>query len=257
MKKQLEKLVRNRAPLAARWMLAVFMFVPATLTAQSNDPPPIESTIHESANQAVIDEINAIRNQLGGGIGEQLKGLDLGNPLNAQLQNDFERELNRLATQNSLSLDRAPTKTNDSGSDIESTRKPKNTTNDGQAAIPREIHDKRSPVRSGWLPNQRGTSELHGNPKALLRSLEQKKNFMPSTVGSEFLAFKASITRPQASQIRPLRVAARRLDEIAAELEEIGLYAEADSVRQQAHHFWLKARRGEINNPQSTQPRNR
>ena len=109
----------------------------------------------------IVDQINEIRRQMGGGVAEQLKGMfdDSGRGVE-QLQHDFETELNDLAT--------APRRT--------------------QVAKP--------------------------------------------------LDYECETSRMCVS----LRKAARELDSVAADLEDIGLYKEADKIRASAGELRTRAR---------------
>ena len=118
-----------------------------------------DATDRVEQQSEIVDQINAIRRQMGGGVAERLKGMfdDSGHGVE-QLQRDFERELNDLAT--------APSRV--------------------QVAMPSEC---------------------------------------------------------EASCVcESLRKAARKLDSVAADLEDTGLYHEADRIRASAGELRLRAR---------------
>ena len=118
-----------------------------------------DATDRVEQQSEIVDQINAIRRQMGGGVAERLKGMfdDSGHGVE-QLQRDFERELNDLAT--------APSRV--------------------QVAMPSECE----------------TSCV----------------------------------------CESLRKAARKLDSVAADLEDTGLYHEADRIRASAGELRLRAR---------------
>ena len=69
---------------------------PALGTIQRVSPPPSLAKPKEPSEQ-IIDEIKAIRKQMGGGIADQLKGLGYdGSNWDQQVEAEFENELNRL-----------------------------------------------------------------------------------------------------------------------------------------------------------------
>lgn len=59
-------------------------------------------------------------------------------------------------------------------------------------------------------------------------------------------------SNPEWETKNSLRSAARRLEEVAAQLEELGLYEEADQARQSAINVWRKAR--SESNPDRREP---
>ena len=67
--------------------------------AAAEDSPADESGIEAEAQQnEIIDQINAIRRQMGGGVADQLEGL-MGKPEQSreELQREFDRKLNELS----------------------------------------------------------------------------------------------------------------------------------------------------------------
>lgn len=149
---------------------------PATRLVDLNDPG--------LENQAVVDEIREIRKLLGDGIAERLEGLDLGKsgePMN--LEQVFNRELDRLSKQTS---------------------------------------------QSGGRASSKMTPPEHPAPPD------------PAHV-SHPIALRSTATDPAPAAVR-LRRAARRLEEIAADLEDVHLFQDADEIREQARKFWNKAR---------------
>ena len=155
---------------------------PATTWDDSTDPG--------AQNQALIDEIRAIRKLLGGGIAQRLEGLDLGKPgapMNAEQV--FNEELDRLAKQ-----------TDQPG---------------GAESAPLTPPDQPAPA-----------SQAHV---------------------SHPLAHRSDTKGPASSAAR-LRSAARCLDDIAADLEDIRLFRDADEIRGQARMIWYKARQFESRN---------
>ncbi len=280
MKTQLEKSVCHRIQSSGNWILIVFLCLPGVLKGQAfdqqaaqkgqafNDPAApkgqaiddpaapkgqaIESAAADSvlSNQALIDEINAIRNQLGGGIRDQLRDLDFGKQLEIQLKNDFERELNRLAVQ-------------DAGN-----HKPgvgQKDSNFPGAAPPsdrpyaigpgnREGHPQHPDVPFRFEPRT-GVGPGFGPPPRMFnfhRPIGHESAYPSQNPDS-----RAPGAHRSSNPVGPLRSAARRIDQIAADLEEVGLYAEADSAREQARRFWLNARQLENNGQSANHPRNR
>lgn len=202
MKRSYGVLIRRSTRIAATFFFGVLAFGSGELTAQTEEPAPARSEILSRPDQNLIDEINAIRRQLGGGIAEELKGLNLGNHVENQLREDFDQELNRLAARRqALSIVGSPRLGPDRN----------------------KWHDSRNDLFSG-------------------ETSENNLNISRSVAPSGLTPIHPRTRISQSLQIKKLRLSARRLDEIAAELEEVGLYEEADSIRGQARNFWLKAR---------------
>jgi len=195
-------LIRRSSRIAATLFFGVVAYGSGVVTAQLDEPAPARSEIQSRPGQDLIDEINAIRRQLGGGIAEELKGLDLGNHVENQLREDFDQELNRLVT-------------------------------------------KRRTLSVAGMPQSHAYRNKWQDSKIDPPSGETSKNDFSISRSSAPIGLNPThpVTRiPQSLQIKKLRSSAHRLDEIAAELEEVGLYEEADSIRGQARNFWLNAR---------------
>jgi hypothetical protein len=133
----------------------------------SAELPPIGKV-----DQAVIDDINQIRRQLGGGIGKELEGL------------------NQIIKENPI---------------------------------------------SGGLWTTIDADELDAEFNNELERLVEK----PEAASK---SYSRNLSSPR-SAVQTLRESARMLETIAANLEEVNHYAEADSLRGQARDFWLKARK--------------
>ena len=259
MKTQLGSFFRNRILSRGIWILVVFICLPGSIYGQTKNQPVIEDATHRHTIQAVIDEINEIRKQLGGGIEEQLQGLHFGNPLKDQLKNDFDQEIERrLADSQAAILE--------SGADHANSQR-KNPVESGsqhrQTVAPFGHPGVLRPNPIQVVPKTATNQQMGNQPEELSlnrvfsfdQPVENESAALPTY--SVLLARRTSAEHPPASPVRPLRSAARRMDEIAAELEEVGLFAEADSAREQALKFWLKARLLENQGQSGKHPRNR
>lgn len=80
------------------WILTalIAMGFAADVNAQAPLPPGSDPA---GTEQQVVEEINAIRQQLGGGIASQLKDAWIGNLPGLPIQQEFDRELKRLVSE--------------------------------------------------------------------------------------------------------------------------------------------------------------
>ena len=163
------------------------LILPSSVAAQIENP---RGTLFMPAgptlpNQDIVDEINAIRGQLGGGVAEQLKGLNLigqgeGSGLVEEVQREFSQEVSRLA-------------------------------GEGKRTFPQVQLPGVGTIEPGPIVT---VSRAIGMPKRLEHYSTAEK----------------------------LRSVARRMEEIAADLEGVNFYQDADKIRGQAQLFWQKAR---------------
>lgn len=121
-----------------------------------------------------------------------------------------------------------------------------------------------SPPFSGFLrgrtpaPNRNHSQDVSGRPPQQVANpptweMARMQNFNPMAhqpgrdPSSPF-----GPSNPEWETKNSLRSAARRLEEVAAQLEELGLYEEADQARQSAINVWRKAR--SESNPDRREP---
>ncbi len=214
---------------------------------------PVESIpARGELNQQVVDQIKDIRNRVGGSIADQFKGLGLDEPTKQMAEQEFERELIRLATQVKASQQDDPN------------RPPINPGSGHYLPAPgapgMEPAPGMRPANPIHLPPFQGSAPQSNHVMQAANS-SFSPNFYPNS-GPAFPPVKAAakpgvppnspplkaannsgfpmVKRSSSDQ---LRAAARRLEELAAELEVADLYEEADQIRNQAGKFWLKARK--------------
>ncbi len=183
--------------------------------------------------QQKIDEINAIRAQLGGGVAGHLSSLfgnsDSHPPLNnEQLQTEFEHELGRLAVQ----------QRSGPGSDA------------GPANANRNAN---------WGREERNPEPNQGNRNSIARpnspnyGFDQQRNPEPgqnSPPGRWFVPARPnSKTMSGTEATKRLRSVARLLEQAAAELEEIQFHSDADELRNKSQQYWRTAREGANHGP--------
>lgn len=171
----------------------------------------------QTLNQEVIDAVKAIRSQLGGGVVEQWKGLSFDESTRKDAEQEFERELNRLANQANVDPRAQP------GSVV--------------SALPWQVPSKSLGKPTPKPPTQSTFPNNSPRPKFSPHA----RPVMPISPTSRVLRSHHPALHPNSTAL--LRGAARRLDAMAADLESAELYAEADEIREQARKFWLKARR--------------
>ena len=247
MKNRLVISLRNRIPSHGSWILVVSLCCPG-LYGQTNEPPAVKAGTSQ-ANQAVVDEINEIRKQLGGGIEEQLRGLGIGKILDSQLKNDFEQELKQLAAQDAKSLksgadpgttpDAAPSVDHAGFSDLRQKNRAQSLAQSRIIARMISRGGQSTVDNSRFVPKD-NNHRFSGDTSHIF-NFSRPPQYGPAA-GAQPGDFPAANATVKHSPLQSLRSAARRLDEISAELEDVGLYPEADSAREQARSFWLKAR---------------
>ena len=182
-----------------------------------------------------LDEMQAIRQRVGGGVAERLKGLNLSEESTAMNQQEFEQELMRLKPQRMSDAQDGPLDTARQIQILELQRA--NALR--QADISREqaarFREAQPPARDQSTYNEGRRGRRQAEPR------EQQRAQYAAGWSEE----------PRRSAVRPglasrqsdvLREAARRLEQLAAEFEESNLYDEADETRDRARHFWQKSR---------------
>ncbi len=185
-----------------------------TLTQQKSVSSPLpQGSLQNQKSAEIVDEIKAIRSQLGGGVAGQLEGLFQDPAEGKELEGEFEKELMRK---------------------LEAMRKLGGPT-EGEAGAKEAINpdDAQGPLAASGS----GVAA-----KRLLRSLKSVSptgaspvNISPNRTGG----FSGAVSN---GQVASLRNAARHLEAAAADLEETGLYSEADHLREQARSLWRRGR---------------
>ena len=171
-------------------------------------PPIIQS---DELNREMVEAVKAIRQQLGGSIAEQFKDLSNDGSSKKVAEQEFDRELNRLATQ--------------------AARNPKVMSSVNRSQLHR-------PTGNGPMPAS--------PPKIGYPNHVAAPHFRQNSPFHRALPVGYAGQRSNSTDL--LRDVARRLETMAADLESANLYQEADQIRDQARGFWLKAR-GLKNNP--------
>ena len=185
-----------------------------------------------------IDEINAIRAQLGGGVAGHLSSLfgntDSHPPLNnEQLQTEFEHELGRLVAQQRSEQRLGP------GSDAG----PENQNRGREERNPEPNQGSRGSIARPISPNYGFDEQRNPRPG---------QNSQPSGwFGPDRPNFK---TKSGTDAIRRLRSVARLLEQAAAELEEIQFHSDADELRNKSQQYWRTAREGANQGPDHRGP---
>lgn len=201
-----------------------------------------------------IDEINAIRAQLGGGVAGHLSSLfgntDSHPPLNnEQLQTEFEHELGRLAVQQRSEQRLGP------GSDAGPQQRLEQRSGPGSDA---------GSASANWSREGRNPEPNQGNRSSIARPIspdygfDQQRNpepgqnsqpsrwFVPDRPNSKTMSGTEATTR--------LRSVARLLEQAAAELEEIQFHSDADELRNKSQQYWRTAREGSNQGPDQRGP---
>jgi hypothetical protein len=162
------------------------LFQPAP--AQQLESEPVQPMANR-LNQRQVEEIEALRKQMGGGVGERLKGVVPGVDPNQK----FRQQLENL------------------------------------------VREKESPARRFEPKNvPRSTAPLSlPNP-----STRQRLQAFPGNKATR----AAQIATSPPTQQEVLRESAAGLERLAAEMESVGLYEQADQLRSTAKAFWQSAR---------------
>lgn len=178
---------------------------------------------------AMLDEIARIRQRLGGGVSESFRAFDprlvhaAEEEFNRQLREQAEGDspqnrLNRGGGQRERNPFEAPAQPEPTGPWAEG---------GPQRAGPRSVGLQQ---RDGWgrpdeprNQNERPSERPNAGPR---RAMPERWEYRPAGP----------------SQLERLRGVARRLEEMAAELEEGSLFEEADEMREQAVKLWRRAR---------------
>lgn len=195
--------------------------------------------MREQEVQAQLDEINSLRKQMGS-IGQQLEGIVEGQDANEI----FRDELGRLAKEDRNAQQQ---RKNDRPTDALplSNQQQKLQPSGGKP----NVVERRVPVvdeqgrvsyrveKTSYFPSQLPAKQMTG------QGFQQRQPLMqgiskPSPVRSVRSSQKVRSDAPAVT----LRASARRLEEVAAELEEVGLVREADELRSRAQGFWRAAR---------------
>jgi hypothetical protein len=225
--------------------------------AQSAPPRPVQQPqpaepvqANEDLNQQVIEQIKDIRKRVGGSIAEQFKDLDISESTKQMADQEFERELNRLATQVGPRRPGAPdhpSVISNAGQNASFPQsRPANPVHppSHQGSTPQPKHTIQA-VNSSFSPNYPPNFGPDGPGYPLSRGFIRLG--VPPKLPSAKPFTKAGFPVAKPSSSDQLRAAARRLEELAAELEVASLYEEADQIRNQAEKFWLKARKNNSN----------
>lgn len=170
-------------------------------------PDPSEQELDSQGNRqldpAILEEINQIRTQLGGGVAAILKDFDLKPVPQPRIVGGGE---DAVANPDSLSL-----------------------RGELRSHFDQEIY--RLMRDQGQAPSR----SLQANPVQIGVPVASHSRVVGSRrVGRTFVL--------SSRQAGVLRESARHLEEVAAGLEGAGLYSQADQVRDQARAFWVQAR---------------
>lgn len=85
--------------LALATIAGVLAWIPPAVYGQDSVLAPTQQPLPANVNPSVMTEINSIRQMMGGGVAEQLKGILPDPELGLQLEADFEKALRQQASQ--------------------------------------------------------------------------------------------------------------------------------------------------------------
>ena len=184
---------------------------PAIRRAELSEPPNTTPDLRDNflppgelnaLEQGEIDEIMAIRERLGGGIAGQLEGLGSDGRADPRLNAEQPRDVTRQMLELEMLRDR--------------TRLVDENVTTQRDSYPTR-HQRRDPddrqLRDPWSAEQ------------------------PWESRGERPMGESALARQQS-----MRIAARLAEEAAAELEEVGVYDQADQIRSAANALWIRAR---------------
>ena len=195
--------------------------------------------MREQEVQAQLDEINSLRKQMGS-IGQQLEGIVEGQDTNEI----FRDELGRLAKE-----DRNAQQQRENDHLAEALPLPNQQKKLLPAVGKPNVVERRVPVvdeqgrvsyrveKTSYVPSQLSGKQMTGQGFQPRQPLMSGAN-RPGPARSGRSSQKVRSDAPAVT----LRASARRLEEVAAELEEVGLVREADELRSRAQGFWRAAR---------------
>ena len=200
-----------------------------------------------ATEQQMLDEIKAIRQRMGGGVAERLKGLNLDDETNASNREEFDQELLRLNKQALVANPPVanPPKQHDGKGDNRLGDDAR--TNSGQQFGPSRSSVNSRPVsQSTYNEREQLQQEIAHRNQLIqyeMRARQGALEFQNRAINHGPVNSKPSPDAQLAQRQRAqLRDAARRMEELAAEFEESDLYEEADETRDRARRFWEKAR---------------
>lgn len=196
--------------------------------------------LREQEVQAQLDEINSLRKQMGS-IGQQLEGIVEGQDANEI----FRDELDRLSKE-----DRNAQQQRESDRLADTLPLPNQQKKLQPSASKPNVEMRRVPVvdQQGLTYRTEVVKSINYPQQTLGRQtnqqgLQQRQLLMPgASRPGPTRTFRSPQKVRSDTQAVTLRASARRLEEVAAELEEVGLVREADELRSRAQSFWRAAR---------------
>lgn len=206
------------------------------------DRPANPAKVQAPVDREMIDTVKSIRQRLGGGVAERLKDSSLNPDTIRQAEQEFERELSRLASGH-LTQPHAKPSSNGAGNSPSSLHNRENPigvdppSGLGRVSDPGKLGNVRNrvnPTEFNRIPAN-GTSYLPAHSPAFSNGYRGINYGVPVPAQPA-----VAVQHPSPADV--LRQAAQQLDGIAAVMEANQLYDEADEIRDRARKFWLKAR---------------